>query len=399
MGVTQQRLCTISLVSIAALSHLLGACASCPANTASPAPVLLSALFLAQASCVFSSATCPAGYYNPWILVLQVSQNPQGNFYYDSPYWTSNTNVLNSHYSPPYPSSSRVLCPPGGCSGPYWIEDVKLSSYNTVAFKHVRLCVTQSLCLRCMEEGGKLPPTDRCYSMSVQAGSAHQLFTGSFQRRTDLNQVSWESLFYANTAFGDAAAIPERSGHVNCMQRPGFNTICNDNNKARWGFCGNLPAQPCQPSDTEDSDFAIGIGINGQNEPYQLSAGYNQYFVYGTGHNGGNWRTFPAWLFVSPETTLPSGGVYCTSCPYAMTSPAGSMTLADCTCNAGFTGPDGGPCTACSAGKYKDQTGDAACTSCVAGKYSVATAGQTELSCYACPVNFRHMPVYMQLSC
>jgi hypothetical protein len=35
--------------------------------------------------------------------------------------------------------------------------------------------------------------------------------------------------------------------------------------------------------------------------------------------------------------------------------------LTNCTCNAGSTGPDGGPCTACVAGKYKTSTGSAAC--------------------------------------
>ncbi len=36
-------------------------------------------------------------------------------------------------------------------------------------------------------------------------------------------------------------------------------------------------------------------------------------------------------------------------------------------CNAGFSGPVGGPCTACEAGKYKVSTGSDACTDCGAG--------------------------------
>ena len=33
-------------------------------------------------------------------------------------------------------------------------------------------------------------------------------------------------------------------------------------------------------------------------------------------------------------------------------------------CNAGYTGPNGGLCTACEAGKYKDSPGAGACTAC-----------------------------------
>jgi hypothetical protein len=36
-------------------------------------------------------------------------------------------------------------------------------------------------------------------------------------------------------------------------------------------------------------------------------------------------------------------------------------------CNTGFSGPVGGPCTACEAGKYKVSTGSDACTDCGAG--------------------------------
>ena len=39
----------------------------------------------------------------------------------------------------------------------------------------------------------------------------------------------------------------------------------------------------------------------------------------------------------------------CRSCPTGSSAPAGSTY---CTCNAGFTGPNGGPCTACPAGAY-----------------------------------------------
>ena len=43
---------------------------------------------------------------------------------------------------------------------------------------------------------------------------------------------------------------------------------------------------------------------------------------------------------------------------------AGSDASGDCACNAGYTGPNGGTCTACETGKYKDSPGAGACTAC-----------------------------------
>ena len=80
----------------------------------------------------------------------------------------------------------------------------------------------------------------------------------------------------------------------------------------------------------------------------------------------------------------------------------GSNDIADCTCNPGFSGLDGGTCTACPAGKHKATAGPAACTDCEAGKYSDAgeavectkcgagkysssTGGTSEGSCSKCP--------------
>lgn len=48
----------------------------------------------------------------------------------------------------------------------------------------------------------------------------------------------------------------------------------------------------------------------------------------------------------------------CTTCPATSSSPAGSDGQQDCTCNAGMTGPNGGPCGACDAGKYKTAAGE-----------------------------------------
>ena len=56
-----------------------------------------------------------------------------------------------------------------------------------------------------------------------------------------------------------------------------------------------------------------------------------------------------------------TGSTSCTSCPANANS---QMSSSDCTCNIGFYGPNGGACTACMTGTYKDTTGTALCTSC-----------------------------------
>jgi hypothetical protein len=74
----------------------------------------------------------------------------------------------------------------------------------------------------------------------------------------------------------------------------------------------------------------------------------------------------------------------CSDCPVNMTSNPGSTELFYCKCNVGFTGPDGGQCTACQAGTYKKVIGSDSCEACKAGTYQHLT-GQSE--CSDCPVN------------
>jgi syndecan 4 len=79
------------------------------------------------------------------------------------------------------------------------------------------------------------------------------------------------------------------------------------------------------------------------------------------------------------------GATTCLTCPVGKEGPVGSTSSGACTiCSTGYTGPDGGLCTACVAGKYKYTTGSAACTNCAAGFYSTITAGTSISSCLAC---------------
>ena len=65
-----------------------------------------------------------------------------------------------------------------------------------------------------------------------------------------------------------------------------------------------------------------------------------------------------------------TGDAACDVCPANSASPAGSTVSTACTCNAGYTGPDGGTCVACAAGTYKTVEGPSACNVCAAGKYA-----------------------------
>jgi hypothetical protein len=73
-----------------------------------------------------------------------------------------------------------------------------------------------------------------------------------------------------------------------------------------------------------------------------------------------------------------TGAISCTPCPVHSISPAFSPTIQACTCNIGFTGPNGIACTACAAGTYKDTTGSALYTECPLN---------TGASCSACPAS------------
>jgi hypothetical protein len=68
-------------------------------------------------------------------------------------------------------------------------------------------------------------------------------------------------------------------------------------------------------------------------------------------------------------------------------SGVGSGLLTNCTCNKGYTGPDGEQCKACIAGTYKDVNGSSPCSLCNQGKYSTETGEISEGTCSDCPAH------------
>lgn len=91
-----------------------------------------------------------------------------------------------------------------------------------------------------------------------------------------------------------------------------------------------------------------------------------------------------------PANTYSDGAgsaLVCQACPAHSQSAAESSSVNACRCKLGHTGPDGGPCTACVAGKYKDVVGAAACELCGSNTYNPDSASESIDSCRACPIN------------
>ena len=186
-----------------------------------------------------------------WSVVLKTNGDP--TFAYEAEHWASSTTVLNPHDDPTAPGNA------------------KYAAYNTQNFDAIRACVgTLDNCL----------PT---HAFAEPIRNAADLFGGA-HRREGVIENSWLD------AFGV-------TGQRDCSpQRPGFNTVCNGGNKARWGFCNNVPSQDCQTADDNDADGVMGFGIAGQ-DCCPMGAGYTNFFVSDTANDGHEARQ-QAWIMV-----------------------------------------------------------------------------------------------------
>ncbi|KAJ1465463.1 hypothetical protein T484DRAFT_1648084, partial [Baffinella frigidus] len=72
------------------------------------------------------------------------------------------------------------------------------------------------------------------------------------------------------------------------------------------------------------------------------------------------------------------------NCPPHSNSSVGSNFVTDCVCQVGYEGENGGDCTECPTGEYKNVTGDSDCVSCPVDTYS-DTPGAG--SCSNCPTD------------
>jgi hypothetical protein len=80
------------------------------------------------------------------------------------------------------------------------------------------------------------------------------------------------------------------------------------------------------------------------------------------------------------------GVATCMECPFgSSTDGEGNISITSCTCQPGFTGPDGGICVACEHGKYKEFSGGSDCVSCPIDMDTLEPASDAKAACQCNP--------------
>ena len=177
------------------------------------------------------------------------------------------------------------------------------------------------------------------------------------------HRLPWSSFSYVAPGTGDpdVSAVREICGPGSTVNATGYCTSCEAGTYQI--FNGSWPCSMC-PSNSNSPP--------GSDEPTDCvcNAGY-------TGPDGG------ACQHCTANTYKPQNGPSaCFPCPSnSQSSLEASTRVTDCICNAGYSGPDGGPCTACNAGSAKAGVGDGNCTICPAGTYA---EGRAWSECYYC---------------
>jgi len=158
---------------------------------------------------------------------------------------------------------------------------------------------------------------------------------------------------------------------------------CKNNvNANECGNC-NTKAREC-----EETQYLDGCGVDGSpGECSDCTCPDGEYKLGCAGLQGGVCESCNTLVCEVGKYLTGCGGKEpgrCQQCPINSTSPSGSNSVEACQCEEGYSGPDGGPCTACLAGTYKDSIGDGYCQACEEGTYQ-NLPGQSE--CDDCPTN------------
>jgi len=170
----------------------------------------------------------------PWSLVMKSNGNTVLGF--ESSYWTSSA-LLNQDS-------------PAADSG-----NAKYDAFNTAAVSQIKICIGDPSS-NCME-----------HSLPSRHVSALSLFSSGYIP---------DDSFDRDSLLGILGAEP--GSYRDCeMQRPGFNIICRDGNRARFGYCNNIREQPCS-TNGGDADATFGFGLSGQSSP-DVGAGWTFYAV------------------------------------------------------------------------------------------------------------------------
>ena len=171
----------------------------------------------------------------------------------------------------------------------------KLPDYNKVKFKTIRVCSIQ--------KGAQLDPKkggDECFAYTFEKEWAN--VRAMFTICNNGDNYKHDGINCRDQSNGRLKEGMDRvfsiTGMRNCgLQRPGFSQKGNDNARTRWGWLSNLPEQGCQPSDSQDSDAAIGIGLHAQSSQCACGAGNTPWYNSGQNVKGCNFCK-DAWVWV-----------------------------------------------------------------------------------------------------
>ena len=188
--------------------------------------------------------------------------------------------------------------------------------------------------------------------------------------------IACQSGFYKTDAGNSSSCLPCEAGTFKANSGAGTCNPCEDNkyqDESGQFECKHCPSNSTSPlgSDSIDNcECNAGYERDGSNcnkcqkGKYKTDAGNNTCLPCEAGTFNAN-----------------RGMGICQQCPDNMTSPIGSDSVDDCECDVGYSSPDGGPCTACQAGFYKDSTGSSSCLPCKEGKYQDDPGSQTCKPC------------------
>lgn len=174
----------------------------------------------------------------------------------------------------------------------------------------------------------------------------------------------------ANTCPAQSTS-PIASGHItHCSCNQGYyganGDICSSCSGGTFKSTQGISSCLSCPSDSDSSGASVDVTGCECNQGYLGANGDTcspcPTGTYKTEKGVANCVNCPSGTY---STTLAATSTaMCLACPPGSTSPEQSTTEVDCVCDPGFSGPDGGLCSICDCGKYKQGSGEATCLNC-----------------------------------
>ena len=246
----------------------------------------------------------------------------------------------------------------------------------------------QSGCMRTFSPSATNGIVCQCANRAISEFSTMTLSTGARACGCD---PGWERL--TQSSLGAAQKIgacgPCAQGKYQWGLRADYGLQCSDCEAGKYGIAASASAcQDCQAGKHSKATGATAVStcvdcpshsntsqIGSTLSNCSCQPGY-------TGTNGGNCTACPVGTYT--DTPGSAECIVCPSCSVALNRTAGcSSASTACECSPGYTGIGEDQCTACSAGKYKDVRGSAECLLCPTGKYTDRSRASVCLDCPA----------------